>query len=40
VLEKLGDFEKAGCERVYLQVLDLADRDHLELIATEILPHV
>lgn len=28
----------AGAERVYLQVLDLADLDHLDLIATEVAP--
>ena len=28
----------AGAERLYLQVLDLADLDHLDLIATEIAP--
>ncbi|WP_343947815.1 LLM class F420-dependent oxidoreductase [Nonomuraea longicatena] len=40
VLAKLGEFAEIGAERVYLQVLDLADLDHLELIAAEILPHV
>ncbi|GII62636.1 LLM class F420-dependent oxidoreductase [Sphaerisporangium krabiense] len=40
VLDKLGTFAKAGAERVYLQVLDLSDLDHLELIAAEILPHI
>jgi F420-dependent oxidoreductase-like protein len=28
----------AGAERIYLQVLDLADLDHLDLIATEVAP--
>lgn len=28
----------AGAERIYLQVLDLADLDHLDLIATEVVP--
>ncbi|MFI7112097.1 LLM class F420-dependent oxidoreductase [Nonomuraea sp. NPDC050227] len=40
VLAKLGAFAKLGAERVYLQVLDLADLEHLELIAAEVLPHV
>ncbi|RCG30542.1 LLM class F420-dependent oxidoreductase [Sphaerisporangium album] len=40
VLDKIGAFAKAGAERLYLQVLDLSDLDHLELIAAEILPHV
>lgn len=29
-----------GAERVYLQVLDLADLDHLDLVAREVAPHV
>jgi F420-dependent oxidoreductase-like protein len=29
-----------GASRVYLQVLDLHDLDHLEFIATEVMPHV
>ncbi|MEV3978889.1 LLM class F420-dependent oxidoreductase [Nonomuraea sp. NPDC049758] len=40
VLAKLGAFAKLGAERIYLQVLDLADLEHLELIAAEVLPHV
>ena len=31
---------EAGAERVYLQVLDLADLDHLDLIADEITPRL
>lgn len=40
VLDKIGTFREAGAERLYLQVLDLSDLDHLELIAAEIMPHV
>ncbi|MEO3812170.1 LLM class F420-dependent oxidoreductase [Sphaerisporangium sp. B11E5] len=40
VLDKIGTFKAAGAERLYLQVLDLSDLDHLELIAAEIMPHV
>ncbi|MBB6001258.1 LLM class F420-dependent oxidoreductase [Streptomonospora salina] len=36
VVEKLGRFHEIGCERVYLQVLDLSDLDHLELIAAQV----
>ena len=39
VVEKLGTFAQAGAERLYLQLLDLDDLDHLELIAAEVLPH-
>jgi alkanesulfonate monooxygenase SsuD/methylene tetrahydromethanopterin reductase-like flavin-dependent oxidoreductase (luciferase family) len=31
-------WNEAGAERVYLQVLDLDDLDHLDLIATEVAP--
>ena len=39
VLERIGEWAGAGVTRLYLQVLDLADIDHLELVASEILPH-
>jgi F420-dependent oxidoreductase-like protein len=38
VNDKLGAFVDAGAERVYLQVLDLHDLDHLRLIADEVAP--
>jgi len=40
VVGRLQEFAAAGAERAYLQVLDLDDLDHLELIAAEVLPHV
>jgi len=39
VVEKLGSFAEVGATRTYLQLLDLDDLDHLELIAAEVLPH-
>jgi len=39
VLAKLGRFSDRGGERFYLQVLDLADLDHLRLVAETVLPH-
>ncbi|WP_197382820.1 LLM class F420-dependent oxidoreductase [Mycolicibacterium mengxianglii] len=33
IVDKLGAFADSGVERVYLQVLDLSDLDHLELFA-------
>lgn len=39
-VDTLGRYATAGVERVYLQVLDLADLDHLELAAAEIVPHL
>lgn len=38
IVDKLGTYADAGTERVYLQVLDLADLDQLRLIAAEVLP--
>ncbi|MDF2710852.1 LLM class F420-dependent oxidoreductase [Nonomuraea muscovyensis] len=40
VVERIGELAKLGAERVYLQVMDLSDLEHLELIAAEVLPHV
>lgn len=40
LVERLGTYGEAGCERVYLQVLDLSDLDHLELLAAEVMPQV
>jgi F420-dependent oxidoreductase-like protein len=40
ITEKIGSYAELGAERMYLQVLDLADLDHLELIASEVLPQV
>jgi alkanesulfonate monooxygenase len=36
----LGRLSEAGSQRTYLQVLDLADLDHLELVASEVMPDV
>jgi F420-dependent oxidoreductase-like protein len=40
VAAKIAEFAAIGAERVYLQVLDLNDRDHLELIASDVAPQV
>ncbi len=40
VAEKIGKFAELGAEHIYLQVLDLQDLDHLELLAAEVLPRV
>ncbi|MEU8172527.1 LLM class F420-dependent oxidoreductase [Microbispora hainanensis] len=40
IVDKIGRFAEMGAERLYLQVLDLHDLEHLELIAAEVLPHV
>jgi len=38
IVDKLGTFAEAGAETMYLQVLDLADLDHLADIAEGVLP--
>jgi alkanesulfonate monooxygenase SsuD/methylene tetrahydromethanopterin reductase-like flavin-dependent oxidoreductase (luciferase family) len=40
VAAKIVEFAEIGAERVYLQVLDLHDLDHLELIASDVVPQV
>jgi len=40
VLDRLATFAEAGAERVYLQVLDLDDLDHVRLLGEEVLPLV
>ena len=37
VVDKIGAYAEAGATTVYLQILDLADLDHLELLASEVL---
>ncbi|MFE9609955.1 LLM class F420-dependent oxidoreductase [Streptomyces sp. NPDC006012] len=40
VVEKIGRYAEAGSERIYLQVLDLSDLDHLELISSQVQPQL
>jgi F420-dependent oxidoreductase-like protein len=40
VVDTIGRYAALGSQRIYLQVLDLADLDHLHLIADEVMPHV
>ena len=40
IVKKIGKFAEIGAEHMYLQVLDLHDLDHLELLAAEVLPRV
>jgi F420-dependent oxidoreductase-like protein len=37
-VDRLGAYIEAGAQRVYLQVLDMSDLDHLRLIAAEVAP--
>jgi hypothetical protein len=38
VTAKIAEYAEIGAERVYLQVLDLGDLDHLALIASDVVP--
>ncbi len=40
VVDRLGAFAELGATRAYLQVLDLGDLDHVELVAAEVLPQL
>ena len=40
VVDKLAQFAEAGASRVYLQVLDLSDLDHIRLVAEDVMPAV
>jgi F420-dependent oxidoreductase-like protein len=40
VVDRLGRFAAVGSERQYVQIMDLQDLDHLDLIAAEVLPQV
>jgi len=36
VVDKIGRYAEAGASRVYLQIMDLDDLDHLELISSQV----
>lgn len=40
VVERIGAFAERGSQRVYLQMLDLDDVDHLDLIASRVVPQL
>jgi len=40
VVEKIATYAEAGVQRLYLQVMDLSDLAHLELIAAEVAPQL
>lgn len=39
IADRIGQYAELGAQRVYLQVMDLGDLDHLELLA-ELIPVV
>lgn len=40
VLDKIGRLRDLGATRLYLQLPDLSDLDHLRLVAREVMPHL
>lgn len=40
IVDKIGRYVEAGSQRIYLQVLDLDDLAHLELVAAEVMPQL
>jgi F420-dependent oxidoreductase-like protein len=40
VVDQLGAFAELGAGRMFLQVLDIADFDHLDVLASQVLPQV
>ena len=40
IVDKIGQFGAAGATRLHLQFLDMADLDHVELIAAEVAPQL
>jgi F420-dependent oxidoreductase-like protein len=40
IVDKLGALREQGVQRVYLQILDLHDLDHLDFIAREVVPQL
>jgi alkanesulfonate monooxygenase SsuD/methylene tetrahydromethanopterin reductase-like flavin-dependent oxidoreductase (luciferase family) len=40
VVDRLSQFAEAGATRLYLQMMDMTDLDHVELIASEVRPQL
>jgi F420-dependent oxidoreductase-like protein len=40
LVERIGQYGEVGASRIYLQMLDLSDLDHLELVAAEVAPQL
>lgn len=39
-VSRLKEWSAAGAQRIYLQVMDLHDLEHLDIVAEEVMPHV
>ena len=40
IADKLGAYLQIGVQRVYLQVLDMSDLDHVDFVAAEVIPQL
>jgi alkanesulfonate monooxygenase len=40
IVDKIGRFAEIGASRLYLRMMDLHDLDHLELLASQVLPQL
>lgn len=40
IVDKLGRYREVGVERIYLQILDQSDLDHVALLGAEVLPNI
>ena len=40
VVDKLRPFLEAGVQRIYLQLLDMSDLDHVQFFAEQVIPRV
>jgi alkanesulfonate monooxygenase SsuD/methylene tetrahydromethanopterin reductase-like flavin-dependent oxidoreductase (luciferase family) len=40
LVDRLGQYAEAGATRCYLQTLDVHDLDHIELVASEVVPQL
>jgi alkanesulfonate monooxygenase SsuD/methylene tetrahydromethanopterin reductase-like flavin-dependent oxidoreductase (luciferase family) len=40
IVDKIGRYAETGSSRIYLQLLDLSDLDHLQLIADQVAPQL
>jgi alkanesulfonate monooxygenase SsuD/methylene tetrahydromethanopterin reductase-like flavin-dependent oxidoreductase (luciferase family) len=40
VVDQIGGYLELGASRLFLQIIDLADLDHLDLIAAEVAPQL
>jgi alkanesulfonate monooxygenase SsuD/methylene tetrahydromethanopterin reductase-like flavin-dependent oxidoreductase (luciferase family) len=40
LIDRIGQYKQTGAQRLYLQVMDLEDLDHIRLVGTEVLPRV